>query len=71
MLDIKSSVSFYKEALCKVCHKENVSRSSQLKIHHFALQHLNISLCVHGPWLDLDLPGLKLKVGPLALVARE
>lgn len=29
------------------------------------------SACVHGPWLDLDLLGLKLKVGPVALAARE
>lgn len=51
--------------------KEKIRRSNQVKTHHSSPPHLKKSLCLHGPRLDLDLCGLKLKVGSMALAARE
>lgn len=42
-----------------------------MKIPLSSAAHLESSLCVPGPWLDLDLCGLKLKVGPMALTAES
>lgn len=53
-----------RDELLRKCHEERPGENSPFLTPTPKEQ----PLC---PWLDLDLRGLKLKVGPMALAARE